>query len=82
MCIDGVMPGLSTAETIERARAIAPHMRVIVCSGHVHEELLRRGIETGRYEFLAKPFTPQQLVARVTAAFGEYAATQQFKPNI
>lgn len=68
MCIDGVMPGLSTAATIERARALAPRMRVIVCSGHVQEDLLRRGIETGRYEFLAKPFSPQELVDRVSRA--------------
>jgi signal transduction histidine kinase/CheY-like chemotaxis protein len=66
MCIDGVMPGISTATTIDRARALAPDMRVIVCSGHVQEDLLRRGIETGRYEFLQKPFTSQDLITRIS----------------
>lgn len=66
MCIDGVMPGLETATVIERARQMAPAMPVLVCSGHVHEELLRRGISTGRYAFLSKPFSAQQLIARVT----------------
>jgi signal transduction histidine kinase/ActR/RegA family two-component response regulator len=65
MCIDGVMPGLSTAAAIERARVLAPAMQVIVCSGHVQEDLLRRGIETGRYEILQKPFAPSALLARV-----------------
>ena len=66
MCIDGVMPGLETAAVIERARDLAPSMPVLVCSGHVQEELLRRGIATGRYAFLSKPFSAQQLLASVT----------------
>jgi signal transduction histidine kinase/ActR/RegA family two-component response regulator len=66
MCIDGVMPGLETATVIERAREVAPSMPVLVCSGHVKEELLRRGIATGRYAFLSKPYSSQQLLASVT----------------
>lgn len=68
MCIDGVMPGLSTATTIERARQIAPDLPVLVCSGHVQEELLRRGIETGRYELLQKPFTSEALIEKISRA--------------
>jgi signal transduction histidine kinase/CheY-like chemotaxis protein len=70
MCIDGVMPGLETATVIERARQLAPSMPVLVCSGHVHEELLRRGISTGRYAFLSKPFSAQQLIAAVVQVLG------------
>ena len=66
MCIDGVMPGLETATVIERAKQLAPLMPVLVCSGHVQEDLLRRGIATGRYAFLAKPFSAQQLLTCVT----------------
>jgi DNA-binding NtrC family response regulator len=66
MCIDGVMPGLGSATVIERAKTLAPSMAVLVCSGHVQEELLRRGIATGRYAFLAKPFSAQQLLKSVT----------------
>jgi len=70
MCIDGVMPGLETATVIERARELAPSMPVLVCSGRVKEELLRRGIATGRYAFLSKPFSSQQLLASVTQVLG------------
>jgi signal transduction histidine kinase/ActR/RegA family two-component response regulator len=70
MCIDGVMPGLETATVIERAKTLAPSMPVLVCSGHVQEELLRRGIATGRYAFLSKPFTAQQLLASVSQVLG------------
>jgi signal transduction histidine kinase/ActR/RegA family two-component response regulator len=75
MCIDGVMPGLETATVIERARQLAPSMPVLVCSGHVDEELLRRGISTGRYAFLSKPFSAQQLVAGVTQVLGSRGDT-------
>jgi signal transduction histidine kinase/ActR/RegA family two-component response regulator len=70
MCIDGVMPGLETATVIERAREVAPALPVLVCSGHVQEELLRRGISTGRYAFLSKPFSAQQLLASVAQVLG------------
>jgi signal transduction histidine kinase/ActR/RegA family two-component response regulator len=70
MCIDGVMPGLETATVIERSRQLAPSMPVLVCSGHVQEELLRRGIATGRYAFLPKPFSAQQLLASVAQVLG------------
>jgi signal transduction histidine kinase len=70
MCIDGVMPGLETATVIERARDLSPSMPVLVCSGHVQEELLRRGIATGRYAFLSKPFSTQQLLASVSQVLG------------
>jgi signal transduction histidine kinase/CheY-like chemotaxis protein len=72
MCIDGVMPGLQTATVIEKARELAPAMPVLVCSGHVQEELLRRGISTGRYAFLSKPFSAQQLLASVTRVLGSH----------
>ena len=65
MCIDGVMPGLATADVLAQAAELAPAMAVLVCSGYMREELLRRGVEAGRYAFLAKPFTSEQLLASV-----------------
>ena len=65
LCIDGVMPGLATADVLTRAAELAPTMGVLVCSGYVREDLLRRGVEAGRYAFLAKPFTGDQLLACV-----------------
>jgi len=80
MCIDGVMPGLETATVIERAKELAPSMPVLVCSGHVQEELLRRGISTGRYAFLSKPFSAQQLLASVTQVLGSRGGTSLSVP--
>lgn len=65
MCIDGVMPGTETATVLELASELAPGLRVLVCSGYVKEDLVRRGIALGKYGFLSKPFTGQQLLASV-----------------
>ena len=49
-------------------------MGVLVCSGYVREDLLRRGVEAGRYAFLAKPFTADQLMASVDSVLRSAAA--------
>jgi signal transduction histidine kinase/ActR/RegA family two-component response regulator len=74
MCIDGVMPGLGTADVLTRAAELAPSMGILVCSGYVREDLLRRGVEAGRYAFLAKPFTAEQLLASVEGVLRSAAA--------
>jgi signal transduction histidine kinase/CheY-like chemotaxis protein len=74
LCIDGVMPGLSTADVLARAAELAPSMAVLVCSGYMREDLLRRGVEAGRYAFLAKPFTGEQLLASIESVLKPAAA--------
>jgi signal transduction histidine kinase len=51
------------APLFERLRA--SFRRVLLCSGYLREELLRRGVATGRYAFLPKPFSAQDLVSAV-----------------
>lgn len=65
LCTDGVMPGLSTRELIARYLAANPKGRVIVCSGHVEEELLRRELDESKFQTLPKPFKPSALIARI-----------------
>jgi signal transduction histidine kinase/CheY-like chemotaxis protein len=65
LCIDGVMPGASTREVIADAERRLPNVRVLLCSGYLREELLRRGVATGRYSFLPKPFSARELVSAV-----------------
>jgi signal transduction histidine kinase/CheY-like chemotaxis protein len=65
LCSDGVMPGAATRDVIARAENQIPSLRVLLCSGHLQEDLLRRGVATGRYAFLAKPFSSGELLAAV-----------------
>jgi CheY-like chemotaxis protein len=65
MCIDGIMPGTSTAEVIKQVRTSHPDTKILLCSGYVEEELLRRGVATGETAFLPKPFDATQLLTAV-----------------
>ncbi len=65
LCSDVVMPGPPTREIILAFEARNPGAPVLLCSGYVGEDLVRRGIEAGRYRFLPKPFSPDQLLAAV-----------------
>lgn len=65
LCIDGVMPGTATSSVIKQAERLAPETRVLLCSGYLEQELLRRGVAAGRYAFLQKPFSADELVDTV-----------------
>ena len=65
LCIDGVMPGVPTREVIGRAEQMSSSLRVLLCSGYLQEELLRRGVEAGHPAFLPKPFSSNELVSAV-----------------
>ena len=71
LCIDGVMPGASTRTVIERAESQLPAVRVLLCSGYLQEDLLRRGVAAGRYAFLPKPFSANDLVSAVRRLAGQ-----------
>jgi DNA-binding NtrC family response regulator len=67
LCVDGVLPDGSGREVIEGVRALYPELRVLVCSGHLEEHILRDRVGTGTYAFLAKPFLLAELVKRIAA---------------
>lgn len=67
LCIDGVIPGISSANVIDAFRDRFPNQPVIVCSGYIEEELLIRGIKTGELGYLRKPYRSQQLLDTISA---------------
>jgi signal transduction histidine kinase/ActR/RegA family two-component response regulator len=65
LCTDGILPGIGVKQLIDDFRQRYPRAPVVVCSGHIEEELVRRQIAQGDYAFIAKPFTPQELVRKI-----------------
>jgi signal transduction histidine kinase/CheY-like chemotaxis protein len=67
---EGVLSGAPTTEIIERALLVDPDCRVVIASAHLPDQLLQRGVETGSYILLAKPFDASQLREAVNEAVG------------
>jgi signal transduction histidine kinase len=59
--LDLKMPGLSGLEVLERIRAQRPHMVVIVITGYATVTSAVEAMKKGAFDFLPKPFTPDEL---------------------
>lgn len=70
MLLDIRMPGMSGWDMLARVRdgGMLAHTRVIVCSAHAGPAEERRARVDGAYAFLAKPFTPLDLLAVIGRA--------------
>lgn len=64
---DVVMPGLSGRELADRLLAHCPGLKVLFMSGYTGDVVMRHGVDGEEAAFIQKPFTPDQLAARVRA---------------
>lgn len=70
MVLDIRMPGMSGWELLDQVRQVAAleRTKVIVCSAHAGPAEERRALVDGANAFLAKPFTPLDLLAAIGRA--------------
>jgi PAS domain S-box-containing protein len=66
--LDLMMPGLSGFEVLERVRALHPDTVVIVITGYSTLEHAVEAMKKGAFDFIAKPFSPQDLRVVVAKA--------------
>src|SRR6185503_8996452 len=72
--VDVWMPEVDGIELVERMRAKAPEVPIIVISGHGTIETAVRVIRLGAFDFLEKPFPLEALLNVVGRALGTNAA--------
>jgi DNA-binding response OmpR family regulator len=67
--LDVRMPKLTGIEVLEQVRADATvgETPVILLSAGVQEDSIAKGLEAGANEYMKKPFSPDELAARVEA---------------
>jgi two-component system, sensor histidine kinase and response regulator len=59
--VDLKMPGISGLNVLERIQSIDPHILPIVITGYATVESAVEAMKKGAYDFLPKPFTPEEL---------------------
>jgi two-component system cell cycle sensor histidine kinase/response regulator CckA len=62
---DVVMPRMSGRELAEQLSQIRRQIKVLFVSGYTDDAIVRHGVLAARVEFLAKPFSPMKLAAKV-----------------
>jgi hypothetical protein len=65
---DVIMPGMSGPELARRLLDRHPRLQVLLMSGYTEDELDPAALGDPRLQFLAKPFEPAELLARLAAA--------------
>jgi CheY-like chemotaxis protein len=68
--VDVVMPEMSGVDLVRLISERWPGVRIVFMSAYSAEVLVREGMQTPSVVFLAKPFTREELLAKVMTALG------------
>jgi PAS domain S-box-containing protein len=68
--VDVIMPEMTGQELFTELHALNRDVSVVITSGHVPAAAVQQLLDLGAREFLAKPFSPSELVAAVERALG------------
>lgn len=66
--LDVNMPGIGGVETLRRIRSFAPRLPVLVVTVHDGEEEKVEALELGADDYITKPFSIRELIARIRTA--------------
>ncbi|MGQ9693289.1 MAG: response regulator [Thermodesulfobacteriota bacterium] len=61
LLLDLKMPGLSGMEVLQQVKKLYPKMLVVVITGYATVESAVEAMKAGAYDFISKPFLPDQL---------------------
>ena len=75
--LDLMLPGVDGIELMGRVPALA-ELPVIFISGYGRDETIARALESGAADYIVKPFSATELVARVQAALRRHGAPETF----
>ena len=68
LLLDHKLPGISGLEVLDRLRDSAPKLLVVMITAYATIETAVSATKRGAYDFLAKPFTPEELKSTVYKA--------------
>ena len=68
---DIMMPELNGVEVVKRLRKNNPHLTVMVITGYPSMDTARKFMKLGAYDYIPKPFTPEEFREAVFDAIGK-----------
>ncbi len=68
---DIMMPELNGVEVVRRLRKNNPHLTVVVITGFPSMDTARKFMRLGAYDYIPKPFTPEEFRGVVLQAIGK-----------
>lgn len=72
LVLDLMLPGISGYELLKTLRSEGSRMRILILSAKSDESDILRGLELGADDYVCKPFSPRELIARIDAQFRRY----------
>ncbi|MCA9003302.1 MAG: response regulator transcription factor, partial [Planctomycetes bacterium] len=67
--LDLMLPSMNGIDVLRKLRADGVRSRVLILTAMAGEDDLVRGLEAGADDYMKKPFSPRELVARVESQF-------------
>jgi two-component system KDP operon response regulator KdpE len=72
--LDVNMPGIGGTETLRRIRAFAPRLPILMLTVRDQEEEKVAALDLGADDYVTKPFSTRELIARIRAAVRRFRA--------
>ena len=79
--LDLMLPGTDGIELLENVAALGD-VPVIFISAYGRDQLIARALEAGAEDYIVKPFSPTELVARIHTAMRRKAGPEPAKPFV
>lgn len=67
--LDVLMPGMNGIDTLKEIKKIKPRAEVIMLTGHASVEAGIEGMKAGAFNYIMKPFDPNELVTEINLAY-------------
>ena len=67
LLVDVMLPGISGFDVCQQLRARGIHVPIVVLTARTHEQDRVRGLDLGADDYVSKPFSVSELLARVRA---------------
>jgi hypothetical protein len=77
LLLDYKLPGMSGLDLLERVAPLSEDMLTVMMTAYASLETAVAATKSGAYDFLAKPFTPEELTGTVRKAAGRLLLTRQ-----